>query len=216
MTAVAARLAQRVGRISADGTVTVDMPVNERTPDDTRANAVANVDFTVDPVLATTDLREIRSATKRAITRRHETPDERWLLFPLVPLLPQWLLKLMTGVAAGGTTSVVASNAGEVSPAAYRPDGTAADHFVVKSAMPGMTTALMHRMGGLLVLASGRVGHKIFISVSGYQPGAANSDADLQAKLAAVLRDFELTGIVGLEPGDEHNAQNRGIVANFN
>ena len=57
LTAVAARLAERAGRVAADGSVTVGMPVNERTADDTRANAVANVDFTVDPAVATTDLR---------------------------------------------------------------------------------------------------------------------------------------------------------------
>ena len=37
---LAARLAQRVGRVAADGSVALAMPVNERTADDTRANAV--------------------------------------------------------------------------------------------------------------------------------------------------------------------------------
>ena len=114
LTAVAARLAQRAGRVAADGSVTVGMPVNERTADDTRANAVTNVDFTVDPAVATTDLRQIRSATKQAIIGREENPDERWVLLPLVPLIPQRLLKRMAGVAAGSATGVVASNIGEV------------------------------------------------------------------------------------------------------
>ena len=48
---LAARLAQRVGRIAADGSVAVTLPVNERTAGDTRANAITNVDFTVDPAL---------------------------------------------------------------------------------------------------------------------------------------------------------------------
>ena len=58
--ALAARLAQRVGRVTADGSVTLTMPVNQRTAGDTRANAITNVDITVDPAPATTDLREIR------------------------------------------------------------------------------------------------------------------------------------------------------------
>ena len=69
LAALAARLAQRVGRVAADGSVTLTMPVNERTAGDTRANAITNVDITVDPAPATTDLREIRAATKQALIR---------------------------------------------------------------------------------------------------------------------------------------------------
>src|SRR5829696_7068563 len=86
---LAARLAQRVGRLGADGSVTLTMPVNERTVGDTRANAVTNVDFTVDPAPAATDLREIRAATKQALIRSKDTLNERWELLPLAPLLPQ-------------------------------------------------------------------------------------------------------------------------------
>ena len=74
---LAARLAEAMGRVAADGSVTVAMPVNERTADDTRANAVAMVDMTVDPAPAATDLRDIRAATKQALTRHRELPDER-------------------------------------------------------------------------------------------------------------------------------------------
>ena len=53
-----------------DGSVTLTMPINERIPrGDTRANAITNVDITVDPAPATTDLREIRAATKQALIR---------------------------------------------------------------------------------------------------------------------------------------------------
>jgi diacylglycerol O-acyltransferase / wax synthase len=62
---LAARLAQRRGRVGADGSVALTLPVNTRTAGDTRANAITNVDFTVDPVPATTDLREIRAATNK-------------------------------------------------------------------------------------------------------------------------------------------------------
>jgi diacylglycerol O-acyltransferase / wax synthase len=201
LAAVAARLAQRAGRVAADGSVTLGMPVNERTPDDTRANAVTNVDFTVDPALATTDLGEIRAATKLAILRRDENPDERWVLLPLVPLMPQWLLKRMAGVAAGSATGVVASNLGEVDPAAYRPDGTDAASFAIKSSCPGMTKSLMHRAGGMMALLSGRlsgrVDRKVFVSVAAYQPGGSNSEGDLRRDLASALGDFSLAGHIG-------------------
>ena len=57
-------------------------------------------------------------------------------LLPLVPLLPQWLVRRMVGFSAGSAASVVSSNLGVVNPAAYRPDGTDADHFVMKGSRP--------------------------------------------------------------------------------
>jgi len=103
-------------------------------------------------------------------------------------------------------------------PGSQRPDGTEADFFTVKSALPGMTKAMMHRVGGMLAVLAGRVNRQIFVSVAAYQPGGPNSDADVQRDLAAVLSDFSLTGRIGFsrpEPAGEHNAQNRGIVVKF-
>ena len=169
------------------------MPVNERTAGDTRANAITNVDFTVDPAPATTDLREIRAATKQALIRSQEEPNERWELLPLAPLLPQWLVRRSVGVSAGSAASVVSSNLGAVNPAAYRPDGTDADYFVVKPLGPGVTKAIMHRLGGLLVLVSGRAHGRVFVSVLAYQPGRSNSNDGLQEDLSRALSDFSLT-----------------------
>ena len=156
------------------------MPVNERTADDTRANAITNVDVTVDPAPATTDLREIRAATKQALIRRQEVPDERWTLLPLVPLLPKRLVRRWVGVATGSATSVVSSNLG----AAPRPSiGQTAQTPTTspcRSLCPGMTKATMHQLGGLLALLSGRVHGRVFVSVLAYQPGRPNSNDDLR------------------------------------
>jgi hypothetical protein len=190
---LAARLAQRVGRLAADGSVALTLPVNERTPGDTRANAITNVDFAVDPEPATTDLREIRAAIKHALIRSQEGPNERWTLLPLAPLLPQWLVRRWVGVSAGSAASVVSSNLGVVNPAACRPDGADADHFVMKSLGPGVTKAIMHKLGGLLVLLSGRTQGRVFISVLAYQPGRPNSNDDLRRDLSGALSDFSLT-----------------------
>jgi hypothetical protein len=73
---LAARLAQRVGRVSADGSVAVRLPVSDRAAGDTRANAVSSVNITVDPVSAPTDLREVRAAIKQALSRHRAVPDE--------------------------------------------------------------------------------------------------------------------------------------------
>src|SRR5829696_5468127 len=195
---LAARLAERVGRVAADGSVTLAMPVNERTADDTRANAVAMVDFTVDPAPATTDLREIRAATKQALISHRAGPDERQALLPLVPLLPQRLTKRMASVATGGVTNVVvSSNLGAAPPAVNRPDGTDADHVARLSRYPEVTKAMMHPLGGLLVVHSARVHQQVFVSVLAYQPDRPNSNDDLRQDLSSALSDFSLTATPG-------------------
>jgi len=199
---LAAHLARRVGRLAADGSVDLTLPVNQRTAGDTRANAITNVDFTVDPTPATTDLRGIRAAIKQALIRSQEEPNERWTLLPLAPLLPQWLVRRWVGVSASSATSVVSSNLGVVNPAAYRPDGREADHFAMKSLAPGVTKAIMHRLGGLLVLLSGRIHGRVFVSVLAYQPGRSNSNDYLRQRLSSVLSDFSLTATTGW-PCDE-------------
>jgi hypothetical protein len=176
---------------------TPSIPVNERTADDTRANAITNVDITVDPANAATDLREIRAATKQALIRHREVPDERWALLPLLPVLPQRVVRRLVGVATGGTTNVVSSNLGAVDPAAHRPDGTDADSFAMKSLYPGVTKAIMHRTGGVLALLSGRVGRQVFVSVLAYQPDRPNSNDGLWRDLSGVLCDFSLTATTG-------------------
>ena len=194
---VAARLAQRVGRVTADGSVTLAIPVNERAADDTRANAITGIDIMVDPAAATTDLRGIRVAIKQALIRRQEVPDERLALLPLAPLLPQWLVRRMVSVAAGSTTSVVSSNLGDVNPATYRPDGTDADHFAIKGSKLGVTKAMMRRTGGTLALLSGRVDRQVFLSTLAYQPGRPNSNDELQWILSSTMDDFWLTATIG-------------------
>ncbi|OMC24920.1 hypothetical protein A5739_23140 [Mycobacterium colombiense] len=194
---LAARLAQRVGRIAADGSVAVTMPVNERAADDTRANAITNVDFSVDPAPAATDLSEIRATIKRALIRSADETNVRWELLHLAPLLPQWLVRRCVGVSANGAASVISSNLGAVDPASRRPDGTDADHFVMKPLGPGVTKAVMHRLGGLLVLLSGRTHGRVFVSVLAYQPGSANSNDKLGQDLSKTLTDFSLTATIG-------------------
>ncbi len=194
---VAARLAQRVGRVTAGGLATPSIPVNTRTAGDTRANAITNVDITVDPAAAVTDLRNTGAAIKAALTRRGAAPDERWPLLPLVPLLPAGIRRRVVGVATGGTTNVVSSNLGATPPALNRPGGTDADFFAMKSLYRGVTTATMHRTGGVLALVSGRVRQRVFVSALGYQPDRPNSNDHLRQDISDVLDDFSLTAVSG-------------------
>lgn len=194
---LAAHLGRRVGRVAADGSVTVGMLVNERTPGDTRANAIANVDIVVDPVPVTKDLREIRGAIKQALARHQDEPDERWALLPLAPLIPKRVFKRMLGVATGSSTTVVSTNLGAIDPDVNRPDGSDADHFAMKSLYPGVTEATMHRTNGALVVGSGRVRGRVFISILAYELGRTNSNNELQEVISSALRDFSLTATTG-------------------
>ena len=156
------------------------------------------VDITVNPSPATPDLRDIRDATKQALIRHREVPDERRTLLPLVPLLHQRLIKRMVGVATGGATNVVvASNIGAAPSAANRPDGTDADHVALLSRYPGVTKAMMHQLGGLLVVQSARVGRQVFVSVLAYQPDRPNSNSELRQQVSSALGDFSLTASAG-------------------
>jgi hypothetical protein len=194
---LAARLAQRAGRVAADGSVTLALPVNVRTAGDTRGNAITAVDITVDPAAAATDLREIRAAIKQALIRRQEVPDARWALLPLAPLLPQRLIRRMAGVALGGATTSGVSNLGALNPAVNRPDGTDADYCAGRTLYPGVTKATMHHTGGMLGVLSGRVHGQVSVSVFAYQPGRANSDDDLRKDLSSALSGFSLTATAG-------------------
>ncbi|WP_375485439.1 hypothetical protein [uncultured Mycobacterium sp.] len=186
---LAAHLAQRLGRVTADGSVALRIPVDERTQGDTRGNAVGNVDITVDPAPVTTDLREIRAVIKQALVHHREVPNQEQALLSLVPLLPKRLVRI-----TGNATGVIATNLGIVDTAATRPDGTDADYFAMRMHYLGMTKEMMHRLGGLMVLGAGRANGKIFVTVLAYQPGRPNSTDGMQHELSSALKGFSLTG----------------------
>ena len=194
---VTARLAQKVGRLAADGSVALTLPVSRRTDGDTRANAVTNIDLNVDPGQAATNLRDYRAAIKQALIRSNEVPNERWELLPIAPLLPRWLVRRCVGVSAGTAATVTSSNLGAITPAAHRPDGTDASRFAIRTLGPGITASVMRRLGGLLVVVMGRQQGQIFISVLAYQPDGVNSTDQLHQHLSESLGDFALTAGTG-------------------
>ncbi len=206
----AAKFAQRVGRVTAgEGLATLSMPLNQRIDGDTRANAVGNIDVTVDPTKVATDLREVRAAVKQALIRAEEVPDEKFALLPLVPFLSKRLVKKMVGVAGGGTTNTCSSNLGDVAIAAIRPDGTDADHFSMRCAVSPRDPRDDAPRTGVLAMLSGRVNGRVFISVLAYDPARPGSNRQLQETIFSTLADFALTATMQWDSQlDEHNAQN--------
>ena len=206
---LAARLAQKMGRVTAAGSVTLTMPVNVRTDGDNRANAVISAHLTIDPEAVLMDLGEIRAATKQALIRRQEVPDKQFHLLHIVPLVPERLVKRMISLASGSDIRVDSSNLGLVNPAACRPDGTEADQFAIRIHALGATKAMMHRAGGLLTVFSGRAHRQVFVSVVAYQPGRPNPDDDLRQHLSSALGDFALnvrTGWLTAKQSSESSA----------
>lgn len=192
---LAARLAQRAGRVASDGSVVVTLPVNERTPGDTRANAIGGVRATVDPASATTDLRNIRAAVKQELIRHSEEPDPQQVLNALVPLMSERVLRAARGATRGNPFNLVgASNVGEVDPAAGRADGTDAAFFALRLHHLGVSASTLHRYGGVQTMLSGTVNGQFFISLISYLPGRANSNDELRLDLSTALKEFSLSG----------------------
>jgi diacylglycerol O-acyltransferase / wax synthase len=192
---VAARLAQRMGRVTADGSVAVSIAVDERTAGDTRGNAATEFDITANPASAPSDLREIRGAIKQALIRhRHRVlPDEARTMMSIAPLMS--LVPKRFARPAGNATRVVSSALGVVNPAMARPDGTDADYVGGRLLYPGVTKAMIDQFGGLQMVLSGKVLQRVFVSVTAYQPGRLNTNDILRQDLSSVLsEDFALIG----------------------
>ncbi|TMS53794.1 hypothetical protein [Mycobacterium sp. DBP42] len=192
---LASLLAQRAGRVATDGTVVVTVPVNERTPDDTRANAISGVRVTIDPASATTDLSDIRATVKQALIRHRDVPDSDEALNALVPLLSKRLLMAARSATRGAAFNLVgASNVGEVDAAAGRPDGTPAESFALRLHHLGVDRPAMQQYGGLQTMLSGTVQGRVFVSLISYLPGRLNSKDELRRQLSTALSEYSLAG----------------------
>jgi hypothetical protein len=191
----AAQLAERMERITGDGSVSLLVAVSDRQPEDTRAIAMSLASVSVDPKLVTVDLSEARDALRAGLAQLRSGPAESDQFLPVIPLVPERAVK------RGGETffgfaglPVSCSNLGDLDPVVTRPDGTPAEYFYLRGVDRPTTRRAHDRAGGQLVLVSGRVGGRVTISVVGYQPGADNSKAALRAHAAETLAAFELTG----------------------
>ena len=194
----AANLAQKFGRLRArDNLVTLSYPVNDRTENDFRANAIKGIDFAVDPVPATSDLREMRSAIKQALISGVGKFKEQERVFPLTPLVPKAVVrKLPLGAMNAADLQVGCSNLGDLDPALAYADGTEADYVSLRMVEQNLTTKSPELSGGELNVASGRIGGKVFLTVRAYRPGSENSTNVVREVVTATLADFALTGVM--------------------
>ncbi len=194
----AAKLGERMGRRRADdGAVTLHIPISDRTPDDTSANAVSLATASVDPTQITADLSGARAVIKQALKKLREVPDETLQLLPLTPFVPKRAVKRGSDVVFGfADLPVSCSNLGDVDPVVARADGTDAEYVMLRGVDRHVTRQFLERRGGLLTVLAGRIVGKISITVVAYQPGGENSKPHLRELAANTLAEFGLTGVI--------------------
>lgn len=195
---LAARLAVHQGRaLAADGTVGLIVPINDRTLEDTRANAVTLAYVRVDPTHVTTDLSGTRTAIRDALKVMREEPDEALRLLPLTPFIPKIAVRRTADLAFGFTEQPVScSNVGDLPVDVACPGGSAAEQVMLRGVDQHITRRVLEERQGLLTVVAGRLNGKVTITVVGYQPGAENTKECLRERVAATLGEFELTGVI--------------------
>ncbi|UUO01974.1 hypothetical protein M4D79_27725 [Mycolicibacterium novocastrense] len=196
--AFAAKLGQLIGRCRADdGLVTVQLPVNERTENDTRANAMSFAQVSLDPTVLTTDLRDARSAIRDALRRTRETADSSLQVAWLASFLPKKTLRRMDeNMVADPNCPVFYSNLGDAGSFVNRVDGTAAEYLTARVLAQQETRTSLERIGGQMTLQSSRLPDSFVMSVNAYQPGFENTRSALRELAADALAEFGLTGEV--------------------
>ena len=194
----AARLSVHQGRgLAADGTAGLIVPINDRTLEDTRANAVTLAYVRVDPTNVTTDLSTTRAAIRAALEVMREGPDEALRLLPLTPYIPKFAVRRSADLAFGFTEQPVScSNVGDLPVEVACPDGTPAEQVMLRGVDRHVTRRVLEERHGVLTVVSGRLDGKVCITVVGYQPGMENTKDCLRARVAKTLGEFELRAVI--------------------
>jgi diacylglycerol O-acyltransferase len=194
----AAKLAEKHGRLRAkDDLVTLNYPVNDRTENDLRANALKGIDFAVDPEPVTVDLRKIRADIKQALVLGLGKFKEQESVLPLTPLIPTAVVrKLPLAALNAADRPVGCSYFGDIDPTVACVDGTQADYFSIRMLEQNLTEKSAELSAGELYLCSGRICAKLYITFRAYQHGEENSRDILCERISRTLADFDLTGVI--------------------
>lgn len=193
LAAFAGRLGLRMGRVCGDGTVTLSLPISDRTETDTRGNALVFPVISVDPARLVSDLGEVRLKFKQALADLPETSAELLAPLPLTSLTPKWAARRAAGMGLGSAgLPIGCSNVADIDPVVNRPDGTEADYASGRLIEPGINRRSLERMGGQLFVVSGRIHGKVWMSVNAWLSGRENSPAALLEAMSGAFADFHL------------------------
>ena len=150
----------------------------------------------LDPGPVTTDLTGPRAAIREGLKKAREVPDEMVELLPLVPLIPRRGIARIADVAFGFSTDlpVSCSNFGTLPPDLTSADGTNAEYLSFRGVDRHVSVENLERRRGVMTVTSGQIGDKMTMSVISYQPGMANTQAELHDVITRTLSEFGLTG----------------------
>ncbi|OPX12877.1 hypothetical protein [Mycobacterium sp. AT1] len=198
LAALSARLAVHQGReLADDGTVGLIVPINDRTLEDTRANAVKLAYVRVDTNLVTKELSTTRTAIREALQVARSQPDQALALLPLTPFVPKAAVRGAADLAFGFTAEPVScSNVGDLPAEVARLDGTPAEQVLVRGVDQHVTRRVLEERHGLLTVVSGRIDGTVSMTVVGYQPGAENSKARLRERVETALGELGMTALI--------------------
>ena len=190
----AGRLGVRMGRVCDDGTVSLSLPISDRTEDDTRGNALVFPVASVDPTRLSSDLSDMRVKAKQVFADLADRSDQLLASMPLTSMTPKWVARRAAGVGRGtASLPIGCSNVGDNDPAVNRPDGTDADYASGRLIEPGISKRILERMGGQLFVVSGRLHGKVWISINAYLFGRTNTQYALREDTLRTLAEFDLT-----------------------
>ena len=193
---LAVRLAVRVGRVDADGRVTLVQPVSDRRPGDLRGNALRALRVKVAPAAAADRapvLRALHRTLRREKVAALRNNDPLALLLPLIPYVPLWLARRLERVALGTDRPVGCSNLGELAPITIRPLGIRATQFSV-SMLERHTVASLAQVGGILLLVCSIVEGTARVTIHAWSTDEPPSPDELKGHLRLALQDCGLTG----------------------
>ena len=194
VSAVAARMGERLGRVDADGMVTLAVPVSVRVDGDIRANALDGATIRTDPTGVVDDLTGLRAATKAALVAVAEQSHDLAAALPLTPLMPSAAVRRAEPLAMGASALPVGcSNYGDLPAAVVRLDGRDSTDFWVRLIEPGQGPADLDRIGGQLYVLSGRALGNVFLSIVARPVGGGLDSDRLHRHVADTLAEFGLT-----------------------
>lgn len=192
--AFGARLAHRAGRVLSDGrSVTIVLPVSDRTTNDNRANALTSITVAVDGLSVADDLSGVRADLKRLLTSVDQRPNEMLAGLPLIPFTPRWLVRRAEGIAmSSGQLPVGCSNVGNLDAAVSRIDGADATEVSMRLAEQGVTQSRIEQARGQLFCATGTINGSRFLTIVAYQSGGSTT-APVRELACCALHDLHLS-----------------------
>lgn len=193
--AFAVRLAHRMGRVlPGENSVTVVLPVSDRTADDDRANALTSITLTVDAHTVAGDLSGVRADVKELLASLARQPNEMLAGLPLIPFTPRWLVRRAEGIAmSAGQLPVGCSNLGSLDAAVGRIDGADATEFSMRLAEQGITRSRIEQTHGQLFCGTGTVNGSRFLTIVGYHSAAHPITAATSELACDALADLRLS-----------------------